>query len=371
MTSPRPNNNNTNKSNPGQLVTSNVSIINTPEIPDELRNEIITKFGHEAIVNNILFTPDAFNTALNNRLTMAVQIHTNTLLALCPPQIIVNRNPPEQLSQQTSHSNNSLVKELMSNGSSMVIIYILKLTEGKYYVGKTNDAFRRIEDHKSNSGSAWTKIYEPIEIINIYDNCSDFDEDKYTFEMMAKYGIDNVRGGSFVKIDLPQDQIKVLTTVIRSNTGKCFICGSSKHFVSDCQINKEKYSSIFKTVEFEQSIQPTKNNKKKREYNDINNNNSNNFNSCFTCGQPGHFAKNCYAKPSSKSPIIFLRPYYDKEFKSEKSAILHAKKCQSKAASKTRSTSSIKSAACFKCGRAGHLVNDCFAAKHIKGYFIK
>jgi hypothetical protein len=36
----------------------------------------------------------------------------------------------------------------------------------------------------------------------IIKNCSSFDEDKYVKEYIAKYGIDKVRGGSYVTNDL-------------------------------------------------------------------------------------------------------------------------------------------------------------------------
>ena len=60
----------------------------------------------------------------------------------------------------------------------------------------------RIEDHFMEKGSQWTKKYKPIEIYSLIPNCDDYDEDKYTKKMMDKFGIDNVRGGSFSMIKL-------------------------------------------------------------------------------------------------------------------------------------------------------------------------
>ena len=39
----------------------------------------------------------------------------------------------------------------------MVSIYVLKLKEGKYYIGKTNNEKKRIEEHIKSNGSEWTK----------------------------------------------------------------------------------------------------------------------------------------------------------------------------------------------------------------------
>jgi hypothetical protein len=44
--------------------------------------------------------------------------------------------------------------------------------------------------------------YKPIELIELLPNCDDYDEDKHTIKYMDKYGIDTVRGGSFVLIQL-------------------------------------------------------------------------------------------------------------------------------------------------------------------------
>jgi hypothetical protein len=87
----------------------------------------------------------------------------------------------------------------------MVYIYVLKLENNKYYIGKTETPKFRIENHFSSNGSEWTKLYKPIKIIEIIPDCDNYDEDKYTKIYMDKYGINNVRGGSYVQIELNED----------------------------------------------------------------------------------------------------------------------------------------------------------------------
>jgi len=82
----------------------------------------------------------------------------------------------------------------------MVFIYALKLSQGKYYVGKTTNPSFRLDNHFNSNGSAWTMKYKPIKLLELIPNCDRYDEDKYTRKYMDKYGIDNVRGGSFVQI---------------------------------------------------------------------------------------------------------------------------------------------------------------------------
>lgn len=84
-------------------------------------------------------------------------------------------------------------------------IYTLELEDGKWYVGKSDDAVKRYQQHKGGDGSAWTKLHKPVRIYEIIVG-DDFDEDKITKKLMAEHGIDNVRGGSYIKPTLTLGQ---------------------------------------------------------------------------------------------------------------------------------------------------------------------
>ena len=123
----------------------------------------------------------------------------------------------------------------------MVNIYILELENNKYYIGKSNNLNDRIMDHLDQKGSEYTKLYKPIRLIEIKYDCDDFDEDKYTLEYMEKYGINNVRGGSFSELQISDENMVVITKMINSAQNRCFICGSKEHYANKCN-NKKKCS---------------------------------------------------------------------------------------------------------------------------------
>ena len=117
----------------------------------------------------------------------------------------------------------------------MVFIYILKLQAGKYYVGKTTNPSFRLDKHFNGDGSAWTRTYPPIKVMEVIPDCDDYDEDKYTKIWMDKYGLDNVRGGSFVSLTLDDSTINHLIQMSNGTNDKCFDCGKSGHFAVDCK----------------------------------------------------------------------------------------------------------------------------------------
>jgi len=108
-------------------------------------------------------------------------------------------------------------------------IYILKLQNKKYYVGRSKNVFVRIQQHKDGEGAEWTKIHQFVKLKKIVEGKNPFSEDYYTLKMMSKYGIDNVRGGSFCKINLSIDVIDVLELMIKNSQDKCFNCDRRRH----------------------------------------------------------------------------------------------------------------------------------------------
>jgi len=116
----------------------------------------------------------------------------------------------------------------------MTNVYVLQLEENKYYVGRTINVEKRFQEHKSGC-SAWTRRYPPLEIIKEFKNVSNFEEDMITKQYMYKYGINNVRGGSYVRLSLTKAQVSLLTQEIRFACNLCAFCGRNDHFIKDCK----------------------------------------------------------------------------------------------------------------------------------------
>ena len=183
----------------------------------------------------------------------------------------------------------------------MVYIYILLLEQSKYYVGKTINPSFRLDSHFTASGSAWTKLYKPIKMVELIPNCDDYDEDKYTRIFMDKYGVDNVRGGSFVSVKLEQSTIDHLTQMKNGTNDKCFICEKSGHFAKFCKNKKATieenliWCCVYCNKQFNNK-QKCECHEKTCKHNVLEDNNI----SCFKCGRVGHYANSCYASKHIK-----------------------------------------------------------------------
>jgi len=129
----------------------------------------------------------------------------------------------------------------------MVSIYILELKENKYYIGrskkKTDAGIKsRIKQHFNQGvgASAWCKKYQPIKIIEIKKDQSIFDENKWTKIYMNKYGIENVRGGDYVRVKLSKMDIEKLQREIDGANDICHGCHEKGHFIRFCPNKKKK-----------------------------------------------------------------------------------------------------------------------------------
>jgi hypothetical protein len=130
-------------------------------------------------------------------------------------------------------------------------IYILKLQENKYYIGKTNNFEKKKKEHFNGYASLWTKKYKPISVEKIINNTDPFDEDKITLEYMALYGIDNVRGGIYITEKLDENQLYTIKRSIWSANDCCMKCGKLGHFINNCTETIDIYGeNIYKKEEF-------------------------------------------------------------------------------------------------------------------------
>lgn len=125
-------------------------------------------------------------------------------------------------------------------------IYILRLRAGKYYIGKTKNVDKRWAEHTAGCGSGWTKKYPPVSLVKSVVSTSQFDEDRYVKEYMGKYGIENVRGGTYSNVVLDANCIAVLEKEIRHSKNLCVRCGRGTHFVKDCYATTDSDGEVIK-----------------------------------------------------------------------------------------------------------------------------
>ena len=60
-------------------------------------------------------------------------------------------------------------------------IYVLKLIDDRYYVGRTGNILRRIEEHFTGVGSIYTINYSPIKVIEVTEELTKQDERNFWY----------------------------------------------------------------------------------------------------------------------------------------------------------------------------------------------
>jgi predicted GIY-YIG superfamily endonuclease len=194
-------------------------------------------------------------------------------------------------------------------------IYVLRLEGGRYYVGKSIDVQKRYQEHLDGKGAVWTKRYRPIALEKTIPNASVFEEDKITKEYMAKYGIDKVRGGSYVETELSQFHLDALNMEIWAAKDLCTRCGRSGHFVRECYAKTDASGNQIEEEEEESEEE-------------------------WECD------------------------FCDRTFTTEYGCGMHERSCS---AAKQQGGRVVGASTCYRCGRQGHYAEICYARTHRDG----
>jgi len=138
----------------------------------------------------------------------------------------------------------------------MNYLYTLQLEQGKYYIGITNNPDFMLENH---APIEWTNKYKPLKIIE-FEEC--VDEYLFTVFRINSYGINNVRGFLFERMELQPSEIKHLeesvSQIYHHPSEKlivediesvdvdddyidnvCNICGMDGHYEEGCHLRND------------------------------------------------------------------------------------------------------------------------------------
>jgi hypothetical protein len=114
--------------------------------------------------------------------------------------------------------------------SKLIYIYIMSCTDGKYYVGES-------DEKQKDPIKYFTKlniVFKPKSVIKIVESYDILEVDIQTKKYMSLYGIDNVRGDNYFDIILDTNTHDNLKDELNNALLECEKCGEDGHVGIEC-----------------------------------------------------------------------------------------------------------------------------------------
>ena len=118
-------------------------------------------------------------------------------------------------------------------------VYILQLEDDRIYVGTSQDVERRVLQHVSGKGAAFTRKFKPTGVrlprLGNVRGDGDAAERDETLRYMYLKGIDMVRGWKYTQVEMSSADALEAESNIRELFNLCRRCGGKGHFVGQCR----------------------------------------------------------------------------------------------------------------------------------------
>jgi len=215
------------------------------------------------------------------------------------------------------------------------MFYVVELKDGYYYYSKYP-----LESLKSSQMNNWTKLHPPVKTIK--SMCVDeetFDDDSFVLNLMEKYGVDKVRGGSFISIELSDYQKRIIDKRLNK-------------VVQPKVVEEERYNNSNLLLSYQES-----------------NNEDDDFHKVNYSSRKINSSYNRIGKDYSMNidnPKSYICSYCEMSFDLADAWRKHEEHCKDSYYTKPRG----KGTHCTKCGRDTHIAQFCRASTNILGHPI-